>query len=179
MRIYDIWVYTIYIYVSIILRLNLIPLHSELFTKPFCNVLVSAVVISLLYSAFFPGSGVLDVVITDGIDNGGDNAKIGFISQGNSNNFSFNFVNTRENYFLTKILFSIELGIIFMQYSCASGLTYLSSISIALITPPMMTVIGIRSTLALASILYSGMFIGIIFLKPWTIYLGSLVTGIL
>ncbi|KAL5269201.1 hypothetical protein ACHWQZ_G002881 [Mnemiopsis leidyi] len=91
----------------------------------------------LIYSAFFPGSGLLDVVVTDGRHS--DDASVGFTSQ---------------------------------------GLTYLSSISIALITPPIISVIGVRATFGIASILYCGLFIGIIFLQDWTIYLGSFIAGV-
>ncbi|XP_063683912.1 uncharacterized protein LOC134818333 isoform X2 [Bolinopsis microptera] len=114
------------------------PHRERLFSKPFCNVLVSAVVLCLVYCAFFPGGGLLDVVITDGPGRDSSDANVGFISQ---------------------------------------GLTYLSSISIALITPLILSAIGVRATLAISAFLYSGLFIGIIFLKNWTIYLGSVVAG--
>ena len=58
-----------------------------------------------------------------------------------------------------------------------SGLTFASSIPVALITPFVINTIGIRATMGISSILYSGLFIGIIFMKTWTIYLGSVITG--
>ena len=51
-----------------------------LFTRPFCNVLVSAVVMCLIYSAFFPGGGLLDIVVKDGRNS--DDGSVGFTSQG-------------------------------------------------------------------------------------------------
>lgn len=111
---------------------------KKLFTKPFCNVLVSAVVMCLVYSAFFPGGGLLDVVITDGM-NTTHSSDVGFLSQ---------------------------------------SLTFASSIPVALITPFVINTIGIRATMGISSILYSGLFIGIIFMKTWTIYLGSVITGV-
>ena len=45
-------------------------------------MLVSAVVLCLVYCAFFPGGGLLDVVITDGPGRDSSDANVGFISQG-------------------------------------------------------------------------------------------------
>ena len=43
-------------------------------------MLVSAVVMCLIYSAFFPGGGLLDIVVKDGRNS--DDGTVGFTSQG-------------------------------------------------------------------------------------------------
>ena len=78
--------YQIQNYFSLIIRRSIKFIRSSqisfpgLFTRPFCNVLVSAVVMCLIYSAFFPGGGLLDIVVKDGRHS--DDASVGFTSQG-------------------------------------------------------------------------------------------------
>ena len=59
-----------------------------------------------------------------------------------------------------------------------SAITYISSILFAFLAPLMLQVVGVRVTLFLSAILYTGFFIGIIFLEPWTLYLGSVIAGL-
>ena len=58
-----------------------------------------------------------------------------------------------------------------------AGILYLSSITSAVASPVVLNLIGVRSTIGVGALLYSGLFVGVIFLKAWTIYLGSCITG--
>ena len=115
---------------------NIRPQSQRLYDRAFRNILTSGLVLCLVYSAFFPGGGLLAVVIEDGTT--GLGADVGFYSQ---------------------------------------AITYISSIMVALASPFLISIIGIRASLGLGSILYVTIFIGTIFLKAWTIYLGSVITG--
>ena len=52
-----------------------------------------------------------------------------------------------------------------------------STIPTALAAPFVINTIGARATLGLSTLLTSGLFIGILFMRTWLIYLGAIIAG--
>ena len=57
------------------------------------------------------------------------------------------------------------------------GLVFLGSFLGSLVSPAVIKKIGNRASLGLATILYTGQFLGVILLQAWAIFLGSCVSG--